>query len=636
MRPSRTSRLVAAGPVLAALGLNAVAHGRWLVAAPVATALVAAIAVGFSPTHRRAWLLACAAGGAVLGLGLWAVTPPPPGPIPPVLLSPMAGGLTGVAAYCALTGKREFAWVYAWLLAVLSCNALLTPALAAGLGALAVTSLVAVFAHANLRAAGRTGAVAFLAFVAVAASLTWLVGRVVFASEGLLMDTVYQLTQGQGARLLEPRTVDLPARVKTPLTQEPLFELRGEPPRYLRTGVLEAFDGYQFSTALPTLEQRLRLPGGDGQALELTFLARTGPALPAPAGLRQAAGESVEVRGGWLLRGADLAGRSLALVRGPEVLPPEPPPAGAASALPDGLRAELLPLLDAPLQGAATPRAQAEALQQWLSGSFEYSLDVNLAGEGHPLAVLLRERRPAYCTYFASAMVAALRAKGVPARLVTGFAPEGRNPLTGRTLVTTRDAHAWVEAWLPDEGRWVAFDPTPWRSRDAALGITPGAGWASTLGGAVAGLFRRTWAALRYAPGAALQDLLTSPWTLGAVALAAAWVFGRRRLARGARSKARAAREAGDETLRRHYARYLKLLEGAGLRRAPHETDAELLARLRAARGTDVALAADHFVQAFHRERFRAPERAPLEALLGAVDRALARTAPGTETGARN
>lgn len=64
-----------------------------------------------------------------------------------------------------------------------------------------------------------------------------------------------------------------------------------------------------------------------------------------------------------------------------------------------------------------------------------------------------------HCEYFASAMCLLLRSYGIPARLCAGFSCDAKDE-RGHFVVTTGDAHAWVEVWFEGEG-WVAFDPTP-------------------------------------------------------------------------------------------------------------------------------------------------------------------------------
>ena len=80
-------------------------------------------------------------------------------------------------------------------------------------------------------------------------------------------------------------------------------------------------------------------------------------------------------------------------------------------------------------------------------------------------------------------------ANSLPDRLVPkglSFVPQEKNPFSEAFLIRERDAHAWVEVYLPEEGRFVPFDPTPWRSREALEAQeTPGKPTVSTLCGIV-------------------------------------------------------------------------------------------------------------------------------------------------------
>jgi hypothetical protein len=57
-------------------------------------------------------------------------------------------------------------------------------------------------------------------------------------------------------------------------------------------------------------------------------------------------------------------------------------------------------------------------------------------------------------------MTVMLRGLGIPARLVNGFAGGVNNPISGLHVIRSRDAHSWVEAYIPGYG-WLEFDPTP-------------------------------------------------------------------------------------------------------------------------------------------------------------------------------
>ncbi|MCC6811959.1 MAG: transglutaminase domain-containing protein [Deltaproteobacteria bacterium] len=607
-------RVAAALPVLAAFAVHAAAHDRWLVTGPAAAIVLLATIVGWRVPHRAGWLLFALIAGAALGLALHGFAPTPPGPVPPPLLSPLCTALLGCSVFCALSDRRGFALVYAWLLAVLSTNVDLSPALAIALGLLALSTLGALLAEAGALTSGVT-AVGFAGFAALALGAAWPLALGLRASEGILMETLIRLSEGGGTQ--HRTSVDLPAATHVPISDEAVLDLDGDPPRYLRTGVLEVFDGRRWTAAERRKNERLTLPGGDGARLELTFLTAGDDLVPAPAGVLAVSGAATQTRGGWIVGGADLGGLTLTLARGEERLPAEPSPAPIA--LPDELAAELRPLADELLGAERSTRAQAETLEQYFAASFTYSLDVDLYGKGHPLAVLIREKRPAFCTYFASAMVALLSVRGVPARLVTGFAPAERNALTGRTVVRARDAHAWVEVYLDD--RYVAFDPTPFRSRDDALGVQRSRGAWRDAFGALAAFFGRAFAAMRHRPAAVLLAVMRSPFVYAFVALLAIVAIIQRRRQRGVRLVVTRAMDTKDPAFLRAYAEYAGHLRRLGFQRAAAETDAELIARLHTAGHDRVASAATDFVTAFQRARFRG-DALQCDAALAAVKEA--------------
>jgi transglutaminase-like putative cysteine protease len=67
--------------------------------------------------------------------------------------------------------------------------------------------------------------------------------------------------------------------------------------------------------------------------------------------------------------------------------------------------------------------------------------------------------RNGYCEQFATTMALMARTLGMPSRVVLGFTP-GRVLNDDTVLVMDRNAHSWVEIWIPSHG-WMAFDPTP-------------------------------------------------------------------------------------------------------------------------------------------------------------------------------
>jgi transglutaminase-like putative cysteine protease len=111
------------------------------------------------------------------------------------------------------------------------------------------------------------------------------------------------------------------------------------------------------------------------------------------------------------------------------------------------------------VEGARTPLDRARRLEVHFR---KYAYDEDVDG-GHTVARLeqfLADKR-GYCEQFAATMTLMLRGLGIDARVGVGFLPGAAR--AGEYIVSTRDAHAWVEAKIPGAG-WFAFDPTPTRS----------------------------------------------------------------------------------------------------------------------------------------------------------------------------
>jgi hypothetical protein len=111
--------------------------------------------------------------------------------------------------------------------------------------------------------------------------------------------------------------------------------------------------------------------------------------------------------------------------------------------------------------GTTTPYERVRAILDFLtdrSNGFVYSLSTAPGTSGDDLVDFLTLRR-GYCEQYAGAMAVMVRAAGVPARVALGYTPGTRQP-DGSRLITSDDAHAWVEVYFDDVG-WVPFDPTP-------------------------------------------------------------------------------------------------------------------------------------------------------------------------------
>lgn len=141
-------------------------------------------------------------------------------------------------------------------------------------------------------------------------------------------------------------------------------------------------------------------------------------------------------------------------------------------------------------------------VEDYLGNNTEYSLTPGRLPEGKDyIEYFLYENKKGYCAHYASAAVMMLRAMGVPARYVEGYAvgPSDviRNTVTStmeeipanqvnepriNVTVSVRDynAHAWVEIYIDHIG-WIPFDPTPgsslgyigWNQRSSLAYNTP-------------------------------------------------------------------------------------------------------------------------------------------------------------------
>ncbi|MFN3202578.1 MAG: transglutaminase domain-containing protein [Bradymonadia bacterium] len=123
----------------------------------------------------------------------------------------------------------------------------------------------------------------------------------------------------------------------------------------------------------------------------------------------------------------------------------------------------LAPAFEALSRDWAPGTPDPETLVALISGrlrGFKYTLKLKPTPKGaDPLWHFLNETQSGHCELFASALVALVRARGVPARWVTGYRVTETNPDSGYAIVRERDAHAWAEVYY--DGQWHTVDPTP-------------------------------------------------------------------------------------------------------------------------------------------------------------------------------
>lgn len=194
---------------------------------------------------------------------------------------------------------------------------------------------------------------------------------------------------------------------------------------------------YRVESLVPDVDIGVLAAAADGANLSPLFqeAAREGrwPPVPAPGG---SADEPRDIE------------RYLQLPRGVD-------PQGALTRLAEGLTI-----------GLETDYEKALALEHFFRNPALFTYSTNVAPNERDSGVidwLLNPRSPGYrtgyCEQFSASMGLLARLLGIPTRTVLGFTP-GETRSDGSILVRDRNAHAWVEVWLPSQG-WVRFDPTP-------------------------------------------------------------------------------------------------------------------------------------------------------------------------------
>lgn len=241
-----------------------------------------------------------------------------------------------------------------------------------------------------------------------------------------------------------------------------------EPPRhqlYWRGPVLSEFDGHTWrplpgkpGPQLPYVE-----PEAGGIDYEITLEAHGKPWLFALELPGHPPAEALATRDYQLLAREAVTGRKRYALRSfPELQPGLDEVAATlqrALQLPSGSNPRIRELA-AGWRAAAKDDDEVLRLAQafFLRQRLVYTLSPPLLGE-QTADEFLFDTRQGFCEHFANAFAVAMRAAGVPARVVTGYQGGETNPVDGYMTVRQYDAHAWTEVWLAGRG-WLRVDPT--------------------------------------------------------------------------------------------------------------------------------------------------------------------------------
>ncbi len=303
-------------------------------------------------------------------------------------------------------------------------------------------------------------------------------------------------------------------------------------------------------------------------------------------------------------------------------LPNVPPPEALERylQLPDGIPTRVEELARRLTRGAPTTYDKVTAIESWMARNYEYSTESPVPPLGQDAVDhFLFETDVGFCEQFASATIVMLRALGIPARMVAGYAVGNRNPFTGYYEIKNSDAHTWIDVWFPKFG-WYEFDPTfaiPPAEEDVAESVPLVRAIrfaADTLGEHVpkdvAGYVRGTLFAL-----------------LIAVVGIGGWLTWRRLRPRRKRVTVPVPVAGGPVT--HAFRRFEQALAARGSPRAPPETAAELLGRTAGRHHPEV----QRVLKAFERERYGAnePPHEEVEVAVAHLDELATRAANGQD-----
>jgi hypothetical protein len=131
---------------------------------------------------------------------------------------------------------------------------------------------------------------------------------------------------------------------------------------------------------------------------------------------------------------------------------------GRWTALPADLDPRIAQIAERWTTDAKSDYRKVLAIQQrFQEEDFVYSTDVDTAVDGDALVEFLTRTKIGFCQHYSSAMAVMVRTLGLPSRIGVGFR-SGTRQEDGSFLVSTSDAHVWVEVLFPGYG-WLQFEP---------------------------------------------------------------------------------------------------------------------------------------------------------------------------------
>ena len=123
---------------------------------------------------------------------------------------------------------------------------------------------------------------------------------------------------------------------------------------------------------------------------------------------------------------------------------------------------------------SASQSEKLRRIESYVQNSAVYDLSTSRMSSGHRdfARWFLEESDTGYCVHFATAATVLLRAAGIPARYVEGYMVTCN--ADEYVVVTSQDAHAWVEYYDSGSGSWRILEATPADLQEEDTEAAPG------------------------------------------------------------------------------------------------------------------------------------------------------------------
>ena len=271
------------------------------------------------------------------------------------------------------------------------------------------------------------------------------------------------------------------------LDETPLFQVKTDTRRYLRSQVFTEYTGQGWNDSEDTSRDTLNMVVGDRRKMtpaiesvardyegvrevDYELLIRTSPTqtkvfapgliIEAPDRGRYSQKDAI-TNFGYTEVGETLY-RFRSLVTDLDAMP-DPFDDGSARIYtsPQQIPGSVATLANEVTQGTSDPFEKAQRLKSEIERRTKYNISAPATPSGvDPVEHFLFDQQEGYCDVFASSMVLMARSIGLPARYTIGYIINDPVPdEEGFFTIRGKDYHAWAEVYFPEHG-WVPFDAT--------------------------------------------------------------------------------------------------------------------------------------------------------------------------------